>query len=100
LCDSGDAIHRISEQRKIEPRRLSSILKGELDWIALKALEKDHERRYDGASYSTAVMVWSFLGQVLRDGKEAACQAGVARVVSSCLLLGEEQPTSDTGDGR
>jgi putative transposase len=48
--------------------------------------------------YSTAVMVWSFLGQVLRDGKEAACQAGVARVVSYCLLLGEEQPTSDTGD--
>jgi hypothetical protein len=40
--------------------------------------------------YSTAVMVWSFLAQVLRDGKEAACQAGVARVVSSCLLLGEE----------
>ena len=25
--------------------------------------------------YSTAVMVWSFLGQVLRDGKEASCQA-------------------------
>jgi len=48
--------------------------------------------------YSTAVMVWSFLGQVLRDGKEAACQAGLARVVSYCLLLGEEQPTSDTGD--
>ena len=24
--------------------------------------------------YSTAVMLWLFLGQVLRDGKEAACQ--------------------------
>ena len=35
-----------------------------------------------GAIYSTAVMVWSFLGQVLRDGKEASCQAAVARVVS------------------
>ena len=33
-----------------------------------------------GAIYSTAVMVWSFLGQVLRDGKEASCQAAVARV--------------------
>ena len=32
--------------------------------------------------YSTAVMVWSFLGQVLRDGKEASCQSAVARVVS------------------
>ncbi len=48
--------------------------------------------------YSTAVMVWSFLGQVLRDGKEAACQAAVARVVSFRLMLGEEPPTSDTGD--
>jgi len=32
--------------------------------------------------YSTAMMVWSFLGQVLRDGKEASCQSAVARVVT------------------
>ena len=31
--------------------------------------------------YSTAMMVWSFLGQVLRDGKEASCQAAVSRVI-------------------
>src|SRR3989337_4011894 len=37
-----------------------------------------------GAIYSTAVMVWSFLGQVLRDGKEASCQSAGARVVSYC----------------
>ncbi len=36
------------------------------------------------AIYSTAMMAWSFLGQVLRDGKEASCQAAVARVVSYC----------------
>ena len=36
-----------------------------------------------GRIYCTAVMVWSFLGQVLRDGKEASCQAAVARVVGS-----------------
>ena len=34
--------------------------------------------------YTTAIMVWSFLSQVLRDGKEASCQAAVARVVSYC----------------
>ena len=39
--------------------------------------------------YSTAVMVWSFLGQVLRDGKEASCQAAVARVVTHCQHLGQ-----------
>lgn len=48
--------------------------------------------------YSTAVVVWSFLSQVLRDGKEASCQAAVARVVSYCQQAGVEPPTADTGD--
>lgn len=48
--------------------------------------------------YTTAIMVWSFLAQVLRDGKEASCQAAVARVVSYCKLQGLEAPTQDTGD--
>lgn len=51
-----------------------------------------------GAIYSTAVMVWSFLGQVLRDGKEASCQAAVARVVTYCHQQGLAAPTADTGD--
>ena len=48
--------------------------------------------------YTTAVMVWSFLSQVLRDGKEASCQAAVARVVSYCQHRGLSTPTEDTGD--
>ena len=48
--------------------------------------------------YSAAVMLWSFLSQVLRDGKEAACQAAVARVISYCQLNGLNAPTADTGD--
>ena len=48
--------------------------------------------------YSTAVMVWAFIGQVLRDGKEASCQAAVACVVSYCLQRQIASPTSDTGD--
>ena len=50
------------------------------------------------AIYSTAMMVWSFLGQVLRDGKEASCQAAVARVVSYCEHEQIAPPTADTGD--
>lgn len=50
LSDSGDAITGISEQRKTEPRKLSLLLKGELDWIAMKALEKDRTRRYEGTA--------------------------------------------------
>lgn len=48
--------------------------------------------------YNTAVVVWSFLSQVLRDGKEASCQAAVARVVSYCEQAGLDAPTEDTGD--
>ncbi len=50
-----------------------------------------------GRIYSTAVMVWSFLSQVLRDGKEASCQAAVARVVAYQEQHGAAAPTSDTG---
>lgn len=48
--------------------------------------------------YTTAITVWAFLSQVLRDGKEAACQSAVARVVSYCELQGVGAPTEDTGD--
>ncbi len=51
-----------------------------------------------GAIYSTAVMVWSFLGQILRDGKEASCQSAVARVVTHCEYQETATPTGDTGD--
>jgi hypothetical protein len=47
---------------------------------------------------SVAVMVWSFLSQVLRDGKEASRQAAVARVVRHYQQVGTAAPTSDTGD--
>ena len=48
--------------------------------------------------YTTAIMVWSFLGQVLCDVKEASCQAAVARVVSYCEQARIDSPTEDTGD--
>jgi hypothetical protein len=48
--------------------------------------------------YSTALMIWAFLGQVLRDGKEASCQSAVARIVAHQHQLGRAVPTNDTGD--
>ena len=48
--------------------------------------------------YSTAIVLWSFLGQVLRDEKAASCQAAVARVVTHCVASGLTPPTADTGD--
>jgi serine/threonine protein kinase len=39
-----------AERRNEEPRSLARRLQGELDWITLKALEKDRARRYGTAS--------------------------------------------------
>ena len=47
---------------------------------------------------STVNVLWAFLGQVLRDGKEAACQAAVAAITAQRLAGGLATPTSDTGD--
>src|SRR5204863_6992237 len=33
-----------------DPKRLSQLFRGELDWIVMKALEKDRARRYETAS--------------------------------------------------
>lgn len=59
---------------------------------------RKHGNMFGGTVYTTAVMVWSFLGQVLRDGKEASCQSAVARIVTYCQQQGMSPPTSDTGD--
>ena len=40
----------VAAHRHVEPRRLSAMLRGELDWIAMKALEKDRQRRYESPS--------------------------------------------------
>lgn len=39
-----------AEARGTEPRQLVTSLRGDLDWVTLKALEKDRDRRYDTAS--------------------------------------------------
>jgi WD40 repeat protein/serine/threonine protein kinase len=46
----GKAAAMVSANRQSEPRRLSQLFHGELDWIVMKALEKDRNRRYDTAS--------------------------------------------------
>lgn len=48
-------------------------------------------------SYSTVVVLWAFLGQVLRCGKEAACQSAVACIIAHCEVTGKPVPTEDTG---
>src|SRR5262249_19555950 len=40
----------ISAQRQTEPTKLTRLVRGELDWIVMKALEKDRQRRYETAN--------------------------------------------------
>ena len=46
----ADALSTVSEQRRSDPRTLHDSLHGELDWLVMKALEKDRNRRYASAS--------------------------------------------------
>ena len=50
LSDSGEALASISAQRHMEPAKLTKLVRGELDWIVMKALEKDRNRRYETAN--------------------------------------------------
>jgi WD40 repeat protein/serine/threonine protein kinase len=50
LSTSGGALAAISAQRQMEPARLTRLVRGELDWIVMKALEKDRGRRYETAN--------------------------------------------------
>jgi eukaryotic-like serine/threonine-protein kinase len=40
----------IAANRGLEPKRLRGLVRGELDWIVMKALEKDRNRRYETAN--------------------------------------------------
>jgi serine/threonine protein kinase len=46
----SDSAASIAACRRIEPRQLSTLLRGELDWIVMKSLEKDRTRRYETAN--------------------------------------------------
>jgi serine/threonine protein kinase/tetratricopeptide (TPR) repeat protein len=46
----AQACSTVSERRGVDARRLGQVLRGELDWVVMKALEKDRNRRYESAS--------------------------------------------------
>jgi tetratricopeptide (TPR) repeat protein len=47
---TAEELPGIAARRAVEPRKLSGAVRGELDWIVMKALEKDRNRRYESAS--------------------------------------------------
>ena len=47
---TSESLPSIAASRHTEPKKLSTLVRGELDWIVMKALEKDRVRRYETAN--------------------------------------------------
>jgi tetratricopeptide (TPR) repeat protein len=47
---SSDALPSLAAGRRMDPVRLTKLVRGELDWIVMKSLEKDRARRYETAN--------------------------------------------------
>ncbi|MCB9838262.1 MAG: serine/threonine protein kinase [Phycisphaeraceae bacterium] len=50
LSTLGEDLDTVARQRATEPKKLSSLLRGDLDWIVMKAMEKDRSRRYESSN--------------------------------------------------
>ena len=50
ITQLGPASTEAAAKRRTEPRRLAGALRGDLDWVTMKALEKDRTRRYQTAN--------------------------------------------------
>ena len=77
LSTSG-MLAETATNRHVEPKRLSSLVSGELDWIVMKALEKDRTRRYE-----TATALGADIEHYLADEPVDACPP------SSVYILGK-----------
>lgn len=47
---TSNALASIAATRRTEPSKLTKLLRGELDWIVMKCLEKERSRRYETAN--------------------------------------------------
>jgi serine/threonine protein kinase/tetratricopeptide (TPR) repeat protein len=73
---SSDTLPSIAANRHTEPTRLSKDVRGELDWIVMKALEKDRDRRY-GTANNLAADIERFL-------RNESIEAGPASAIYRC----------------
>src|SRR5262249_9897611 len=100
LTTVGEAAPAVAAGRRTEPRKLSALMKGDLDWIVMKALEKDRTRRYETASAFAADVrrflagepvearppsAWYRTGKLARRHKVALTTTAV---VAAALILG------------
>ncbi len=88
---------RIAAGRRVDNRRFQRIVASFLtrdglpfaDVLSAERIERvfsEHDNLFGmNTIYSTKIVLWAFLAQVLRDGKEASCRAAVAQI-ATCRL--------------
>src|SRR5205085_10862565 len=69
---TADGLPTLAANRGTEPAKLTRLIRGELDWIVMKALEKDRNRRYETANGFAADVQ-----RYLNDEPVQACPASV-----------------------
>ncbi len=100
ISSLGETATSVADHRNTDPRKLHQLVRGDLDWIVFKTLEKDRTRRYESAS-ALAADIQRFLcyeavearppskayrmGKVLRRYRTAI--AGAAAIVAIVLSL-------------
>jgi putative transposase len=75
---------------------MSSVLPAEV----IEAVFRRHDALFGGtynAIYTTPIVLWAFLCQVLADGKLRSCAAAVARIADFLMAAGKTPPSTDTG---
>ena len=93
----------IAANRGTEPAKLARLVRGELDWIVMKALEKDRNRRYETANGLAADLrrylddepvqacppsVWYRFGKIARRHKAALTTAVVVSLAMVAAVVG------------
>jgi eukaryotic-like serine/threonine-protein kinase len=58
----------LAQNRQIEPKKLPKVVRGELDWITMKALEKDRTQRYETVNALTRDLERYLSGNVVEVG--------------------------------
>jgi WD40 repeat protein/serine/threonine protein kinase len=104
LSTSG-ALAKVAAARKTDPARLSRLVRGELDWVVMKCLEKQRTRRYDSAGglardverylndepiEARPPSAWYRFGKLARRNKVALVTVAL---VAAALLLGTATST-------
>ena len=74
---NGVDLTTAAKRRHVEPTKFSSAIRGDLDWIVMKCIEKDRRRRYDAAD-----------GLVLDIERHLTNQTVIARPPTTSYLVG------------